>query len=172
MISGLFINSSSVSGSNIRLQNNQSLRGRNFLNSSDIDILKINTSNQIEFSLVPFVAGQGALALASSVVDYSALFTTIESDINSLQLYQANYALLFSKQSYTVVAPIVANTEIELSFTPIANSIFAHVTTGPILVENTDYTLSGNTVTILAASVVVAELTAGDSLLIQYARLA
>jgi outer membrane murein-binding lipoprotein Lpp len=85
MLDGLFINSSSVTGTPIRLNNNQFLRSRNAADTGDINVLKVNSSNQIEFSIVPIVTGLGSLALLSDITDYSAAIATLQGEVAGLQ---------------------------------------------------------------------------------------
>lgn len=47
------IASSAISGAKIRLANDEYLRARNAANSGDINILKVNTADQIQFNLTP-----------------------------------------------------------------------------------------------------------------------
>ena len=47
------IENNAVSESKVRLRNNQNLRGRNAADTSDIGILKVNTSNLVEFVTKP-----------------------------------------------------------------------------------------------------------------------
>lgn len=75
MMFGKFIDSSTVTGTQIRLDNEQWLRGRNFANSGDLNILRINSSNQIEFKQIPYVEGQGRLALYSEL---DGILTSVE----------------------------------------------------------------------------------------------
>lgn len=92
MLNGLFINSSSVTGSPIRLNNNQYLRSRNFLNTTDINILRVNSLDQIEFSSIPYVNSLGRVALLSDITDYSGQIAALqlavgnlETDVNTLE---------------------------------------------------------------------------------------
>lgn len=48
-----FIKDNAVNGTKILLDNNQTLRARNAANSADVDILKVNASDRIEFLSVP-----------------------------------------------------------------------------------------------------------------------
>lgn len=48
-----FIAPNAADGTKVRLDNNQTLRGRNNANSADVNILKVNTSDRVEFSSVP-----------------------------------------------------------------------------------------------------------------------
>lgn len=75
MMFGKFIDSSTVTGTQIRLDNEQWLRGRNFANTGDLNILRINSLNQIEFKQIPYVEGQGRLALYSEL---DGILTSVE----------------------------------------------------------------------------------------------
>ena len=92
MMFGKFIDSNTVTGTQIRLDNQQWLRGRNFANSGDLNILRINSSNQIEFKQIPYVEGQGRLALYSELdgiqtsVEYLyGQLTEVTGDIATIQ---------------------------------------------------------------------------------------
>ena len=92
MMFGKFIDSSTVTGTQIRLDNEQWLRGRNFANTGDLNILRINSSNQIEFKQIPYVEGQGRLALYSELdgiltsVEYLyGQLTEVTGDITTIQ---------------------------------------------------------------------------------------
>lgn len=92
MILGRFIESSTVTGTQIRLDNNQYLRARNFANTSDVNILKVTTSNLIEFKSTPYVETQGRLALYSEIetiqteVEYLyGQLTEVTDDISAIQ---------------------------------------------------------------------------------------
>ncbi len=52
-----FLSNDSVDGTKIRLLNNQELRARNAANSADINLLKVNTSNALEFLTQPTFSG-------------------------------------------------------------------------------------------------------------------
>ena len=47
------LKSNSVDGSKIRLSNNEALRARNFADSSDVNIAKLNISDEFEFLVLP-----------------------------------------------------------------------------------------------------------------------
>jgi len=107
MIYGKFIDSSTVTGTQIRLDNNQYLRGRNFANTGDLNILRITTSDLIEFKQIPYVEGQGRLALYSELegiqtsIDYlygqvsqiNEEIETIQEEIAELQENEGDFAL-------------------------------------------------------------------------------
>jgi len=52
-----FIGNNEVGAAKIRLENNSYLRARNAANSADIDAMKVNGSNAIEFASTPVVGG-------------------------------------------------------------------------------------------------------------------
>lgn len=52
-----FIGNNEVGAGKIRLENNTYLRGRNAANSADIDLMKVNSSNAIEFASTPVTGG-------------------------------------------------------------------------------------------------------------------
>lgn len=62
-----FIGNNQVGAAKIQLENNAALRGRNAANSADVNILKINTSDQIETqgSLIPSVDNSQTLGSTS-----------------------------------------------------------------------------------------------------------
>lgn len=55
LIKGKFIEDGAVTGAKIKLDNNQTLKGRNAADNADVDILKVNTSDQIELSSDAYV---------------------------------------------------------------------------------------------------------------------
>lgn len=146
MFDGKFLTNDTVAGTKIRLANTQYLKARNAANSADVNILRLNASNVIEFASRPEVLGLGQLALISEITGAT-----------------------FSKDTFNVTAPIGVNTGVSLANAPLDNSVFAFITTGPTLVEGVDYTVSGSTLTLLAASPVIALLDNGDVVKIGYA---
>lgn len=101
LINGKFLIGNSVTGSAIRLDNDQYLRARNAANTSDVNILKVNSSNEIEFTAIPIVSGLGALALDSDVVALYSSVSTLQSDVSTLQGLQSSYLLLDGTRSMT-----------------------------------------------------------------------
>lgn len=57
-----FIAADAVTDTKIRLSNNAYLRARNAANSADINIVRVNTSNAIEFASLPQAAGTPSVA--------------------------------------------------------------------------------------------------------------
>ncbi len=193
MISGLFINSSSINGTQIRLQNGQYLRGRNAANSADVDLLRINSSNLIEFAATPIVSGQGPLALQSEIADVDGIVEEISDEIEALSLTVSGFStdigylqviseefeedieelqdqvVIPYKETYTISgAPIVTDIEIILDHTPKAMSMLAVVQGITVLTEDVDYEVIANTVTLLSASPVYSTLVDGDNIIFQY----
>ena len=56
-----FIEDNSVTDAKIKLTNNGNLKARNFSDSGDINILKVNASDEIEFALLPKFSGNSLL---------------------------------------------------------------------------------------------------------------
>lgn len=56
-----------VDGDKIRLLNNQSIRARNFAGSADVDVLKLNASDEPEFLTMPTFAGSPFATEATSL---------------------------------------------------------------------------------------------------------
>jgi len=65
---GKFLLASSVTDAAIRLRNNNFLIARDFADAANINILKVNASDDIEFATIPEVTGLGSLALNSAIV--------------------------------------------------------------------------------------------------------
>lgn len=63
LIKGKFIEDDAIKGDKVKLENNQALRGRNNGDTADIEIAKVNASDEIELASVPVV---GADALEST----------------------------------------------------------------------------------------------------------
>lgn len=100
MMFGKFIDSNTVTGTQIRLDNDQWLRGRNFANTGDLNILKVTSTDLIEFKTTPYVEGQGKLALYSDLtpiqntVDYLLSEQNLMKDeIDALQAASETFAL-------------------------------------------------------------------------------
>lgn len=65
LIKGKLIEADALDGSKVKLANNQALRARNVGDSADVDIIKLNASDAIEFATKPEVAGGDAVLVAS-----------------------------------------------------------------------------------------------------------
>ena len=145
LLDGKFLLQSSVTNEPIRLNNNGYLLSRNGANTANINILRVTHANIIEFASRPSVLGLGNLALVSEITGAQ-----------------------FAKDTYNVLAPLIANTPVSLSQTPKVNSVLAFVSNGPTLEEGFDYSVAGSTLTLLIASPVIALLEAGERVIIQY----
>jgi hypothetical protein len=77
-----WITDNAVTDQKILLRNNQYLRGRNAGDTADIDIAKVNASNQIELASVPVVGGV-ALALVNDIPSVFAIQGNWDADTNS-----------------------------------------------------------------------------------------
>jgi len=77
-----------IRGASVRLANDVSLTGRNQANSADVDIIKVNTSNQAQ--VTPALIASGGLLLPeisapTTIVDQGALYT--KNDGSQTELY-------------------------------------------------------------------------------------
>lgn len=57
-----FLGADSVDGSKVLLANNQALRARNAANSADVELMKLDASNILQFSVMPQVSSDAASA--------------------------------------------------------------------------------------------------------------
>lgn len=96
-----FIQDNAVIGSKIRLNNNETFRARNFANSADVDLLKLNVSNVLEVLKQPTAAT--ALPIPQSAKEY----VTVE--------YVQNYVL--GKTDAKDAVNLLADTNIALTGT-------------------------------------------------------
>lgn len=71
-----FIASNAVDGAKIRLDNNQNLKARNAANSADVNILKVNASDRIEFDSVPQATADASAN--NDLVRYSQIVSLLE----------------------------------------------------------------------------------------------
>lgn len=71
-----FIGNDQVGASKILLENNSHLRGKNAAGSADINILKVNASDKIEFGSVPQVGADAASA--NELVRYSQFASALD----------------------------------------------------------------------------------------------
>jgi len=187
MISGKFINSSSIGGTQIRLDNAQYLRARNFANTGDVNILQVTSGDIIQFASLPVVSGSGSLALQSGVDSISTevaalsdavglLASSVDSLNNFIADLQNSVQELNSlvrrsqKESFDLTGPVVSDIDIPLSFSPLADSMFCSVAgAAPVIfVEGDDYSITDNTLTLLSASSVVSGLTGAEVIRFQY----
>lgn len=71
-----FIAANAVDETKIRLSNNAALRARNAANSGDVNILKVNTSDRVEFSSVPQSTSDASAA--NDLVRFSQLSAALD----------------------------------------------------------------------------------------------
>lgn len=71
-----FIANNAVDDTKIRLSNNAHMRARNAANNADINVLKVNASDRIEFASVP--QSPSDASAANDLVRYSQLATLVE----------------------------------------------------------------------------------------------
>lgn len=106
--------------------------------------------------------GQADTALGESINTLSGQVNTLAETVGTIATYNPKV------EKFTVTGPITSNLEIELEFSPLADSVEVEVTTGPELYNPDDYTLSGNILTLKSSSPLVAVLANGDVLEISY----
>ncbi len=94
-----FIQDNAVSGAKMRLGNNETFRARNFAGSADVDLFKLNVSDELEFLKQP-TAGS-ALPIPTSSKDY----ITVE--------YATNY--LMGKTDAKDAVNLLADTNVPLT---------------------------------------------------------
>jgi hypothetical protein len=75
-LSKKFLKDNAVGASKIQLENDAFVRSRNFADSADIDMLKVNASDVIEFASVP--QSPSDAVLANDLVRYSQIATALE----------------------------------------------------------------------------------------------
>lgn len=90
----------SVDGSKVQFSNNESFRARNFANTSDVSLFKLNASDEWEFQSLP---------------KYSSSNIATESFVTG-QL--ANYVLTSAVGSASGVCPLNASTKIDATYLP------------------------------------------------------
>lgn len=158
----------SVTEAKIRLANAGYLRARNAANSADVNVIRVNASDKVEFPSVPQIASGSPSASA---------------DVITKGFADANYAAIgasaitFGKEAVTLVAGDITNQYVDLSHPIKASSLILSVN-GVTATEGTDYTVSltggsgGNTRVSFAGDLATAgnaALVATDVLSLAYA---
>lgn len=155
-----FIQDNAVIGSKIRLNNNETFRARNFANSADVDLLKLNVSDVLEVLKQPTAAA--ALPIPQSAKEYVTveyvqnyvLGKTDAKDAVNL-LADANVALTGTTPLAIDGVTATNNMRVALTgqTTGSQNGIYVYTITGPnyALTRATDFDqvgdASGNEVT-------------------------
>lgn len=106
--------------------------------------------------------GNADNALASDITTLAGQVNTLSEAVNNVEAYNPKV------ERFTMAGPVTSDLEIELEFTPQPDSVEVEVTTGPELDEITDYTLSGNILTLKASSEIVALLAQNDVVKVSY----
>lgn len=160
-----FIAANAVTDAKIRLRNNQPLRARNAADSADIDVLKVNASDAIEFASVPQVTADPSAA--NDVARKSYVDTAVSGIVQPI----------FAKESKTLGGGDITNQYVDLAETIKASSLLMSVN-GVVQAEGSDYTVSltggagGVTRVTFAGDLATggaAELIAADVLRLSYA---
>lgn len=107
-----FIADNAINGNKIRLNNAEMLRGRNQANNADINILSINTSNNIEFQNLPYASAALGIPTAPkqfATIEYIQNYLAGKGQAkNAVQyLMTNNVAGTFNTGSTTINANIV-----------------------------------------------------------------
>lgn len=114
-----FIEDNAVSGSKIRLDNNEAFRGRNAVNTADVDLLRVNAANQFEFLSLPYALP--ALPIPTSdkqfvTVEYIKNYVNGKSDVKDSVNYLAdsNITGTFSPGNATTPATLIGGTALAI----------------------------------------------------------
>lgn len=153
-----FIENNAVGAAQILLENNVSLRGRDASNTTDINILKINTSDLPEFTTKP----------------QSSFAPTANNDLtNKNYVDTVAGGKTWRKQAITLTGTDITNQYVDLSHLAVANSM--QLVVGGVMQEETlDYTLapSGGVTRLSFAGGLatggISELVSGDILYVQF----
>lgn len=126
-----------IDDTEIKLRNNQWLKGRNAANNADIDIVKVNASNVIEFggsvTATPAVDSVGESELKSNAVVTSKI---LDANVTKPKLEDSllNIYSYTSSQSHT----ILRNTPLNITFSDVDNSIL-NITSNVITFKKQGY---------------------------------
>jgi hypothetical protein len=82
------ISNNAVNGEKLRLNNNQTLRARNAANNADVDLLKLNASNELEF--VPLPKYNGSNIATESFVTSGYIPLTQKGAVNGVASLDSN----------------------------------------------------------------------------------
>lgn len=109
-IGGSGIEDDGIDDTKIRLSNDGWLRARNAAGTADVNILKVNTSNEVELGVVSVVTGQITTDLSSSDVTVDSGKSLFHPNliIDSLKTYLVEGSL-FSLSALTVNGTLTVN---------------------------------------------------------------
>jgi hypothetical protein len=112
-----FIQDNAVTGAKIRLANAEMLRARNAANTADINILSVNTSNNVEFQALPYALSSLAIPTAPkqfATIEYINNYIAGKSQAkNSVQyLADSNISGTFTVGSATAGATLVGTNQL------------------------------------------------------------
>lgn len=148
-----FIQDNAVSGSKIRLDNEEMLRARNAANSADVNILKVTTADKAEFQTLPEVSG--ALPVPSALKQLATV-EYIQNYLNSKgDTKDAVQAISDSNRSFVGSAPLTVDGVTLLNgdrvglvgqTDPAENGIYTVTISGPSysLARSSDASLQGS----------------------------
>ena len=161
-ISTAKIAANAVSEAKMRLSNNAFFKARNAANSADVDILKVNASDKIEFGSVPQVTADPSAANDLARKSY----------VDGL-VVAASYGV----ETFTLIAGDITNQYVDLAQVAKTNSV-QFMVNGLLMRPTSDYTLNytggagGKTRVSFAGDIATggaAELVATDVIYIFYA---
>lgn len=127
LISTAKLAADAVTEAKVKLSNNAFLRARNAADSADVNILKVNASDVIEFSSIPQVAGTPSAA--NDIVN--------KAYADSLVLTPYS----FQNGPYTLTGTDITNQYVDFGFVAVTGSVVASLN-GVILTPGVDYTLN------------------------------
>lgn len=162
-LNGNYIEQDSIQQDKIELDNNSYLKGKNAANDGNINLLKINLNDEIEFDAVPIVSGDKLESTANK--NQANGYAGLDGD-GKLPVEIVPSAGDFANEKITLTAIDISNGYVDLANAPISGSI--HLTPkGSILQdEGTDYTVLNNRITF--AGDLASLLAENDILIIKY----
>lgn len=123
------ITANAVDETKTRLTNATYLRSRNAANSADVNIVRVNSTNVIEFPTVPQIVGTPSLSSEIATVGY------VTTQVGSV------FVASYNKESFTLSATDITNQYIDLAQIAKAHTIDL-VFNGLIQQEGLDYTVA------------------------------
>lgn len=189
-IKSKFIEANAVDDTKIKLRNNNNLKARNAADNADVNILKVNASDRIEFASVPQASGAPATgndlvnktyadSLSGAVASVNGATGVVVLDTDDISEGSTNkYQKTWAKASFTLNGTDITNQYKDFSHVAVTDSVDL-IISGVVQIEGVDYTLDytggsgGNTRLTFAGDLATggaAELISGDILRVKYQR--